>query len=70
MQRGIEQWQHMIKKEENHELFQIFEEINRNLRQAGSNYVNNGRYSKNSKQKCKRTQGNLANIGESIKKDG
>ena len=69
MQRGIEKWQHIIKEEENYELFQIFEEINKNLRQAGSDYVNNGRHSKNSKQKCKGTQGNIANFRESIKKD-
>ena len=68
MQRGIERWQHIIKKEENDELFQIFEETNRNLRQIGSDHVNNGRRSKNSSQKRKGTQRNLADIGESAKK--
>ena len=55
-QRGIESWQHIIKKEENDELFQIFEETNRNLRQIGSDHVNNGRRSKNSSQTRKGTQ--------------
>mgnify|MGYP003654278726 CR=1 FL=1 len=61
----MEEWQHIIKQEENNELFQIFEETNRNLRQVRSNNINNGGHCKNCQQKCKGTQRNLADIGES-----